>query len=311
MPQASRVTRWSASPSISPGGAIGVDAVASRSRRCHRRAESPAGRPGLRSAQAARSASTPSQALQGDATGEPNHQLVELVGDQPRRRDRRPRRRAPFEAMPQASRVISWSTLPAIKGATRSASTPSRALRGNAAGEPNHQLVDVAGDQHWRRDRRPRRRQPFEAMPQASRVISWSTLPAINTGDAIGAHAVASRSRRCRRRAESSAGEPRQRSAPAKRSASSPSPALRGDATGEPNHQLVGQRGGLRRPMVAEDRCKLGEPARRPSQVGASDCPPRRSSGSRDKRRASRLRLDLQTRCLSPAAESRARIALR
>ena len=123
--------------------------------------------------------------------------------------------------------------------ARRSASTPSRAVRGNAAGEPSQQLLDLANDPARRGDRRPRRRKPFEAMPQASRVASWSTWPAIRPGEAIGVHAVASPSRQCRRRAESAAARPGQRSCQARRSASPPSRAVRGNAAGEPSQQLL------------------------------------------------------------------------
>ena len=224
-----------------------------------------------------RSALTPSRALRGNAEGEPRRQLVGLAGDQPGRCDRCPRRREPFEAMPQASRATSWSTGLAIRPgdaivvhavashsrlcrrraespagrpgpgptqAMRSAPTPSRALRGDAAGEPNHQLLAPAGDQPRRCDRRRRRREPFEAMPQASRIASWSMRAAVSPGDAFGAHAVASPSRQCRRRAESPSGQPGRRSVQAMRSAPTPSRALRGDAAGEPSRQLVGYRPG-------------------------------------------------------------------
>ena len=58
-----------------------------------------------------------------------------------------------------------------------------------------------------RGDRRSRRREPSDAKPQAIRVTSW---PGLRMGQAMrsasGAHAGPSR--RCRRRAESSAGRP-------------------------------------------------------------------------------------------------------
>ena len=239
MPQASRITGWSTSPA-GAGNAIGVHTVASRSSRCRRRAESRAGRPGgRRPAPARRSASTPSRAVRGDAAGEPNRRQIGLTGDRLRQRGRRPRLREPFEAMPQASRIPGWPTRRETGGgnaigahavasgsrrcrrraespagrprwkpapATRSASTPSRAVRGDAAGEPNH---------------------------------GCSTSLETDAGNAIGVHAVASRWRRCRRRVEPPAGRPRRQPAPATRSASTPSRAVRGDAAGEPNHQLV------------------------------------------------------------------------
>ena len=116
--------------------------------------------------------------------------------------------------------------------AMRSAPTPSRALRGDAAGELNHQLVGPAGDQPRRGDRRPRRREPFAAMPHASRVASWSTWRQINPGEATGAHAVASPSRRCRRRAEASGMEAQRDVTPqvARCEARVPGPVRRGDA---------------------------------------------------------------------------------
>jgi len=287
MPQASRVASGSTWPGISPGDAIGAHAVASPSRQCRRRAASPAGRPSRRSARAMRSVSTPSRALRGNAAGEPSHQLVDRACDPARRCDRRPRRREPFEAMPQASRVASGSTWPGISPgdaigahaiaspsrrcrrraespagrpgpgsaqAMRSAPTPSRALRADAACEPSRQLVGPAGDHPRRCDRRPRRREPFGAMPKASRVAGWSTWPGTNPGDAIGAHAVASPSRRCRRRAESPAARPGRRSAQAMRSAPTPSRALRGNAAGEPNRQLVDAGSGQPRRCVRRPR---------------------------------------------------------
>ena len=123
--------------------------------------------------------------------------------------------------------------------ARRSASTPAQALRGNAAGEPSRHQVDPASVRARRGDRRPRRRKPFEAMPQASRIAIWSTWPAIRPGEAIGVHAGASPSRQCRSRAESPAGRRGQRSCQARRSAPTPAQALRGNAAGEPNRHLV------------------------------------------------------------------------
>ena len=170
MPQASRITSWwaritswLACPANLAGTAIGAHAVASHSSRCHRRAEPATSKPSQRIPPASRSAPTPSRALRGDATGEPNHQLVSLDSESRRQRDRRPRRREPSEAMTQASRVASGPAWLANASATRSAPTPSRALPGDAAGEPSHQRVCLVGE-------RP--------------------------GNAIGAHAVASHPRR-------------------------------------------------------------------------------------------------------------------
>ena len=160
-------------PAGGQGEAIGAHAVASPSRQCRRRAESPAGRACQRVDKARRSAPTPSRVLRGNAAGEPNCQQVELASGWTGRGDQRSRRREPFQAMPEAS---------------------------------HHQLVALASGWTRRGDRRPRRREPFEAMPQASRVFSWSAWPAFGPGEAVGAHAVASPSRQCRRRAESSAG---------------------------------------------------------------------------------------------------------
>ena len=202
MPQASRVSGWSASLATDPGDAIGDHAVASPSRRCRRRAESPAGRPRWQPTRAKRSATTPSRSLQGDAAGEPSRQLVDLASVRPGRGDRRP--------------------------------APLRALRGNAAGEPSQQLVGLACVRPRRFDRRPRRRKPFEAMPQASRVSSRSTWPAFDPGDSIGVHAVASPSRQCSRRTEMPAGRLGRQSAQAMRSAPLPTQAFRGNAAGEP-----------------------------------------------------------------------------
>ena len=273
MPQASRITSWSTSRETDARNAIGVHAVASPSRRGRRRAESGHARPGRYQARRGDRRPAPATAQRGDAAGEPNHQLTDLAEDRRRQRDRRPRRRDPFEAMPQASRITSWSTSretdarnaigvhavarPSRRGRRRAESgharpgryqarrgdrrpAPATAQRGDAAGEQNHQLTDFAEDRRRQRDRRPRRRDPFEAMPQASRITS---LAGVQRGNAIGVHAVASRSRRCRRRAESPAGRPRGRPTPATQSASTPSRAVRGDAAGEPNRQLADRAG--------------------------------------------------------------------
>ena len=54
----------------------------------------------------------------------------------------------------------------------RSASTPSRALRAEAEGEPNQAMLGLAGIKQGVAIGARRRRPPNEAMPQASRITS-------------------------------------------------------------------------------------------------------------------------------------------
>jgi len=78
---------------------------------------------------------------------------------------------------------------------------PSTAHRGDAEGEPRHQLAYLARIGPGVAIGAERRRPPIEAMPKASRISSWPTWPGSAQARRSAPGAVDRPSRRCRRRA--------------------------------------------------------------------------------------------------------------
>jgi hypothetical protein len=117
---------------------------------------------------------TPTLALRGDADGEPGHQLVGLTEMGLASRSTSHADAGPSRRCRKASRVTSWSAGRKSAWPRVRRPTPTQALRGDAerraelpAGRPDRNRPGLAFGVR-------RRRRPFEAMPTASRVTSWS-----------------------------------------------------------------------------------------------------------------------------------------